>query len=407
MKNLLLSTLLILSSLAQAQTNSKLSVFLDCNRGCDHDYIQTEIPYINLIREPKEAKVHIIVSQNETGAGGARYSFRFIGQKEFSSVNDTLILNMKPDASEDEKRIAQVDLLNKGLFTYIKHSTLAENITIQYKPKGIKPVDQNIDPWSFWVYKIRANAWLNGEETYKNENLSLRLTVNRITDAIKIESSLGLTHNKSVFTYDDETFPNTRDASYVNLLVVKSINQHISAGARTNYNHSTFSNLNHSINLQPAIEYNVFPYAEANEHQLRFLYGIGTQYNNYIDTTIFFKSAENYFYQELSVNYESIQKWGSIDLGINTKDLFLKGNKFDVNFDIDLDIRIVKGLNLNTWFNFNIDRSQIELPGVGANYEDILLRQKELASNYSYMASIGLSYTFGSLYNNVVNTRFN
>ena len=158
MKNLLLSALLILTSIAQSQTNSNLSVFLDCNRGCDHNYIQTEIPYVNLIREPKEAKVHIIVSQNETGAGGARYTFRFIGQKEFSSVNDTLILNMKPDASEDEKRIAQVDILNKGLFTYIKHSTLAENITIQYKQKGIKPVDQNIDPWSFWVYKIRANA---------------------------------------------------------------------------------------------------------------------------------------------------------------------------------------------------------------------------------------------------------
>ena len=128
--------------------------------------------------------------------------------------------------------------------------------------------------------------------------------------------------------------------------------------------------------------------------------------NNYIDTTIFFKTTENYFFQELSVNYESIQKWGSIDIGLQSKDLFLPGNKFDLNLNCNLDIRILKGLNLNTWFSFEFNRSQIELSGVGVNYEDVLLQQKELASNYNYYAFIGLSYTFGSLYNNVVNTRF-
>ena len=35
-----------------------------------------------------------------------------------------------------------------------------------------------------------------------------------------------------------------------------------------------------------------------------------------------------------------------------------------------------------------------------------LLRLKEQATNYSIGGSIGLSYTFGSIYNNVVNPRF-
>ena len=396
---------LILSSITQAQ-NNKLSVFLDCNWVCDKDYIQTEIPYINLIREPKEAKVHIIVSQNETGAGGNRYSFRFIGQQVFTHINDTLTVNMRPDATNDETRIAQVTILNRGLFAYIKHSEIAGNIIIQYKPTTTESLDLKKDPWSYWVYKIRANARLNGEESYKSQFLNIRLSANKITEKIKVESALSLNHDKSVFIYEGEKFPNITESRYANLLVVKSINQNISAGASINYSRSTYSNLNHSIRLLPAIEYNIFPYSEANEHQLRFLYGIGGQYNNYIDTTIFFKTAENYFFQELSVNYESIQKWGSIDVGLQAKDLFLPGNKFDLNLNLNLDIRIVKGLSFNTWMYFNFNRSQIELPGVGANYEDILLRQKELSSNYNYHAYLGLSYTFGSLYNNVVNTRF-
>ena len=406
MKKIILSSLLILSSFVQGQNNDKLFAFLDCPWGCDQNYIQTEIPYINFIREPKESKVHIIVAQNESGAGGNSYSFRFIGQQEFTHLNDTLIVNMRPDASDDETRIAHVDILNKGLFDFVKHSSVANNISIVYKPIIVDELLLEKDPWSYWVYKIRANARLNGRETYKSEYLSLRLSGNKITEKLKVESSLNLNHEKNIFLYDGEKTIITTESNYANLLVVKSVNKHISVGAFTDYTHSTYSNLKSGISFLPAIEYNIFPYSEANEHQLRFLYGIGNQYNNYIDTTIFFKTTENYFFQELSVNYESIQKWGSIDIGLQSKDLFLPGNKFDLNLNCNLDIRILKGLNLNTWFSFEFNRSQIELSGVGVNYEDVLLQQKELASNYNYYAFIGLSYTFGSLYNNVVNTRF-
>jgi len=406
MKNFIFIISLILPSIIQAQ-NNQLPVFLDCEWSCDIDYFTTEIPFINFIREPKEAKAHIIVSENQTGSGGTRYTFRFIGQQEFIHLNDTLTVNTRPDATDNETRIAHVDLLKKGLFDYIKHSPLSKNISIVYKPVIIEELLLETDSWNYWIFKIRANARLNGRESYKSEYLSLRFSGNKITENMKIESSLNLNHENNIFTYAGEKTLSTTDYRSANLLAVKSISKHISAGGLTNYSHSTYSNLNQSLKILPAIEYNIYPYSEANEHQFRFLYGIGVQHNNYIDTTIFFKTSEVYFFHELRVNYESIQTWGSIDLGMNTKDLFLPGNKFDLNFECNLDVRILKGLSFNTWFSFNFNRSQIELSGVGVNYEDVLLQQKELASNYSYYGYIGLSYTFGSLYNNVVNTRFN
>jgi len=42
----------------------------------------------------------------------------------------------------------------------------------------------------------------------------------------------------------------------------------------------------------------------------------------------------------------------------------------------------------------------------GATTEEILLHRKELETQYQYYISFGLSYTFGSIYNNVVNPRF-
>ena len=47
-----------------------------------------------------------------------------------------------------------------------------------------------------------------------------------------------------------------------------------------------------------------------------------------------------------------------------------------------------------------------QLPKEGATEEEILLHQRQLATQYDYFASVGLRYTFGSIYSNVVNPRF-
>ncbi len=50
---------------------------------------------------------------------------------------------------------------------------------------------------------------------------------------------------------------------------------------------------------------------------------------------------------------------------------------------------------------------KLSLPMKDATEEEILLDIRQLATQYDYFASIGLRYTFGSIYSNVVNSRFN
>jgi hypothetical protein len=38
--------------------------------------------------------------------------------------------------------------------------------------------------------------------------------------------------------------------------------------------------------------------------------------------------------------------------------------------------------------------------------QDILLQRKQMATQYEYFTGFGFTYTFGSIYNNVVNPRF-
>jgi hypothetical protein len=51
-------------------------------------------------------------------------------------------------------------------------------------------------------------------------------------------------------------------------------------------------------------------------------------------------------------------------------------------------------------------KDQIHLARGGATDEEVLLRRRELGTEWRYRLGLSLSYTFGSIFNNVVNPRF-
>jgi hypothetical protein len=69
-------------------------------------------------------------------------------------------------------------------------------------------------------------------------------------------------------------------------------------------------------------------------------------------------------------------------------------------------VRLIKGLSLNLFGGASRIRDQLSLPKGSASLEEVLLRRRALATGYSFYRSVGLSYTFGSIYSNVVNPRF-
>jgi hypothetical protein len=72
----------------------------------------------------------------------------------------------------------------------------------------------------------------------------------------------------------------------------------------------------------------------------------------------------------------------------------------------EVSFRIWRGLSFEIDGSYTRIRDQIALPRGGASYEEVLLRQKQLATGYDYSFSIGLNFSFGSTRSNVVNPRF-
>ena len=103
---------------------------------------------------------------------------------------------------------------------------------------------------------------------------------------------------------------------------MKSLNDHWSFGGEAEYFTSTYSNYDANINISPAIEYNIFPYAESTTKLLTFFYKIGPEYSNYTDTTIFEKENEILLRNRLDISLSMTQKWGSITIGLNGSNYF-------------------------------------------------------------------------------------
>ena len=223
---------------------------------------------------------------------------------------------------------------------------------------------------------------------------------------MKIELNAGASYNENNYNVEDYNYKNVSRSQNVNTVIVKSIDDHWSTGGYASAYSSIYSNIKFSYSLAPAIEYNLFKYSESTRKQLRFLYRFGYDFNYYNDTTIFFKIKEGFISHSLSIAFETKQIWGSVSTSVSWSNYLYDFNKNYLSVYSNVSLRIFGGLALNFTGGANFIHNQLALPKYDATIEDILLSRRSLETQYSYCGNAGFSFTFGSIYNNVVNPRF-
>ena len=378
-------------------------VFLDCD-SCDEDHIRTEITFVNYVRDRKEAQIHLLITTQPTGSGGTEYTIAFSGQKEFAGHDDTFKYVSGKTDTVDERRNGLVRMLKIGLLAYAGKTPIADRISISLAGK---PSPTSVeDKWNYWVFSLRAGGYFSGEKSQRSHSINGSVSANRITPAWKFKSSISAYAHKDRFSFEDETIFSSSKSQDFMALIVKSINSHWSVGSWISAASSTYSNVKFSISPTPAIEYDLFPYEVSTRRQLRFLYKPGFRSVRYREETIYDKTAEKLWGETFSATLELKEKWGTISGTLEGFHYFHDVSKNHLEAYGDLSIRIFRGLSFNFYGSFSRIRDQLSLRKGEATLEQILLRRTQLATDYSYYGSIGLSYTFGSIFSNVVNPRF-
>ena len=389
----------------QTENTNGLNVFLDCHTWCEMDHFRREIAFVNWVRDRADADVHIIVTTQGSG-GGREFVFKFIGLRNFSNRSDTLRYFSSSTNVREETRAGQTQSLKMGLMPFLANTPAADRISITYFPPAQQEVqvEQEDDPWNLWVFRIGGNGSFSAESQRKDYSFGGNVRATRTSEDWYFRFyGRGRFSEDRIDINDDSTAVYRNDTYLLEGTVIRNLGRHWGVGFRAEAEKSVYYNRDFSVEVDGGVEFSPFPYSESTRKALTFLYTIGVAGYNYEEVTIFDQTSEVRLRQTLEISLQSVQPWGQTGA-------FLEGSTFlhdldlhRIQFGTHINLRLVRGLSFNiSGFTARI-KDQIFLSGEGIPQDDRLLRRRALGTDYELGMHFGLSYTFGSIYNNIVN----
>lgn len=389
---------------ANTSTNGLINVFLDFHS--QNQYIREKINFVNYVRDRQMADVQIMLNRHSSGTAGRNYVFTFIGREKFTGMNNEITFWAPSTNTDNETRKGMVDAITFGLMPYVANTSLAGKITINISDIDTVEREEVADPWKNWTFEIYGGLNLHQESKQSRFDSRWGIFADKLSEDWKIRARPYFNINSQTFVTEDIEISRNRFRHGFDGFLIRSINQHWSVGFFVDMLSSTFHNILFNIEAEPGIEYSFLPYTEANYRAITLDYRIGAGHHRYIEETIFFKMQENLYHHSLNFTARLQQPWGSFEAGISGSHYFHDFTANRISLESDLELRIIKGLSLNLWGNFEFINDLVALPAGDLPIEDVLLQQSRQATDYEVSAHIGLTYTFGSDFVNVINTRF-
>jgi len=123
----LAATLIAPPSAAQQAptTNAQptLRVFLDCNaHECDFDHVRREITWVTWVRDRTDADLHLLITDQETGSGGQRYTLTYLGRGRLEGTEKSLTFVSQGTETDAEVREGMTRTGAVGLVQFIEQS---------------------------------------------------------------------------------------------------------------------------------------------------------------------------------------------------------------------------------------------------------------------------------------------
>ena len=394
---------------ADSSANSLPLVFLDCRaEGCDGDFLRTELTWMNFVRDRNQALVHIIATTRRTASGGAELSVTFDRGNGAGAVKDSVLAIIPQGSTEDQARRVVARVIGQGMLHVVRNTALGNQLSISYRPTSTKASDTRgaKDKWHLWVFRISGSGFGSGDANYKSFSANSSVSASRTTEQWKSNFSLNGNYRENSYALSETEKLRTYQHSWGGFAsVVKSLTPRWSLGGTANASSSVQSNQDFFLRAGPALEFDLFPYAQSTRRQVIFRYTPGVRIANYTEYTIYDKLEETHLDHQMLIGAELTQKWGSISASTSFNQLLDDPSKNNLNLNGGLSWRVTTGLNLNVGGGYSRIRNQLNLKRGKQQQQEVLLQLRQLRTGYSYYGNVGLSFTFGSIFQNVVNPR--
>ena len=410
-------TLVVLAGLATPagaagpqQAGRALHVYVDCTL-CDHDYLRQHVGFVEYVRDRNAADIHLLVLTETTGGGGRVWTLMFIGYDRFRGQTRTLEFATAPGASRDEERSEFARVFRIGLVAYGKGMDWLDEIDVTTRERetdqpALGPVRAD-DGWNHWVFRLDAGGDVSGERRSRFESYQYAFSASRVTDQWKLNLSGSRQNERSRFEFEGEDpLESERESWRADALVVRSLGAHWSIGTGLSVERSSFSNIDRSASVRAGLEVDLFPYRESSRRSVTVRYTVGADRNEYRELTIFDRIEETVPVHELDVSAGFRQPWGALTARATWVQQIEHPDQYRATLWGSTDVQMFSGFSFTLFGEYSRIRDQISLPKAGATRDEVLLRLQELDTSYSYLLGVGVSYSFGSIFNSVVNPRF-
>ena len=142
---------------ASQASRSQLKVFLDCD-DCYSDFLQSEIEFVDYVRDRTEAEVHVLITRAQTGERRrASTRSRSSAAADSQDVTDTLKTVTESSDTDDIIRRQLATSVRAGLLRFLTRDAVPPRLAIEVKlgSEQQRPAVAG-DRWNNWVFSLRG-----------------------------------------------------------------------------------------------------------------------------------------------------------------------------------------------------------------------------------------------------------
>ena len=118
------------------QLNPTNICVLDCGF-CDESFIRQEMTYVDYVRDREVAHVHVLVTRQNTGAGGEAHTFDLIGRGTFQGMDYSTVYTTNASATDAEMRDGFLRTLQAALVAL--NERMRHVLALRFGLNGEKP----------------------------------------------------------------------------------------------------------------------------------------------------------------------------------------------------------------------------------------------------------------------------
>ncbi|MEM9885201.1 MAG: hypothetical protein AAF849_04855 [Bacteroidota bacterium] len=394
------------NSLKANGNDEQINIFLDCSF-CNGNQIKQELDYLNFAVDAYRSNLHILINRQQLATGAKQYNLEIIGREQWAGEKVSFQFNSQPTMTNFEENELIIQKLKIGIAPFLAKTALSDGLKLEVK----KPENSTVQVtpyesfWKNWIYEIGSNLSWDSEAVRSNLRFRADADIDNVTPEWRIRVRPFYSYQRQSVDTESGTAVVVRERRYFSGSVVRSISDHWSVGFFNSYYHNNYNNLDMDVWIAPAIEYSVFSYDEVPMKEFTVAYRVGYLSRNYIEETIYNLMEEQRYRHMLNVDLRMRRPWGNVFAGVSASNFLDDWSQNRVSLNGRFSIRVYKGLSVNFGGNYQLINDQISLPKGDISLEDLLLAQRQVATDFEAGMNFGINYTFGALYNNIVNTR--